>query len=173
MIGDGPLLDTLKAQVAKDGLTDRVRFHGWLPHGEVQDVAADCSVLAFPSVREFGGGVVLEAMALGLAPLVVAYGGPDELVTVDTGFKVPLSSRDAIVAGVRSELERLAANSELVAETGKRARERVHRLFTWQAKARQVSSVYDWVLGKRTKPLFLDSQNLEPAASRGYLLPRG
>ncbi len=173
MIGDGPLLDTLKAQVAKDGLADRVRFHGWLPHGEVQDVAADCSVLAFPSVREFGGGVVLEAMALGLAPLVVAYGGPDELVTADTGFKVPLSSRDAIVAGVRSELERLAANPELVAETGKRARERVHRLFTWQVKARQVSSVYDWVLGKRTKPLFLDSQNLEPAASRGYLLPRG
>ena len=173
MIGDGPLLEELKAKVARDGVTDFVRFHGWLPHDEVQNVAAECSVLSFPSVREFGGGVVLEAMALGLAPLVVAYGGPDELVTEDTGFKVPLNSREAIVAGFRSELERLAADPDLVAETGKRARQRVQRLFTWQNKARQVASVYAWVLGKRERPLFFDSQHREPAASQGFLFPRG
>src|SRR5690606_31092243 len=98
MIGDGPLLESLKATVASDGTADFVNFHGWLAHDEVQHIASECSVLSFPSVREFGGGVVLEAMALGLAPLVVAYGGPDELVTEDTGFKVKLGNRDAIVA---------------------------------------------------------------------------
>ncbi len=39
-------------------------------------------------------------------------------------------------------------------------------LFTWQAKARQVSEVYEWVLGRREKPdfgmPFLDLRDGEP-----------
>jgi glycosyltransferase involved in cell wall biosynthesis len=154
LIGDGPLLENLKAKVASDGTDDSVTFHGWLPHEEVQDIVAECSVLSFPSVREFGGGVVLEAMALGLAPLIVAYGGPDELVTEDTGFKVPLQGRAGIIEGFRTELERLASTPDLVAETGKRARQRVLHLFTWNKKAEQVAKVYDWVLGETERPSF-------------------
>jgi glycosyltransferase involved in cell wall biosynthesis len=153
-IGDGPLLPELKSKAAADGTAGAVTFHGWLPHDKVQDVAAGCSLLSFPSVREFGGGVVLEAMALGLAPLIVAYAGPDELVTEDTGFKVPLGSRDDIVQGFRAELERLAGEPALVAETGKRARKRVHDLFSWRRKAEQVSEVYAWVLKRGPKPSF-------------------
>ncbi len=153
-IGDGPLLPELKARVRADATEDAVHFHGWLPHERVQDIAAGCSVLAFPSVREFGGGVVLEAMALGLAPLVIAYGGPDELVSEDTGFKIPLGSRVAIVEGFRAALESLSANPDLVADTGERARKRVHDHFSWRKKAEQVSEAYAWVLGRGSKPLF-------------------
>ena len=116
MIGDGPMLGGLVASAAACGLA--VRFHGWLPHAEVQDVAATCTVLAFPSVREFGGGVVLEAMALGLAPVVVDYGGPGELVTANTGFSVPLGRRHEIVDALGATLERLAADPTAVARAG-------------------------------------------------------
>lgn len=147
MVGDGPMLEGLRRDAA--GFGDAVRFHGWLDHEKVQDVAAGCSVLAFPSIREFGGGVVVEAMALGLVPLIVDYAGPGELVLPGTGVKVPIGPRDSIIAGVRAGLERLAADPAARAEMGAAARARVLALLTWQAKAAQVAEVYDWVRGLR------------------------
>ncbi len=111
-------------------------------------------VFAFPSIREFGGGVVLEAMALRLVPIVVNNGGPGELVSDDTGFRVPLGSRESIVMAFRTILEDLADSQERVATMGERARARVFGLFTWEVKARQVREVYRWVLGQRDKPDF-------------------
>jgi glycosyltransferase involved in cell wall biosynthesis len=155
MIGDGPLLQELKAKAEAEGTARAVRFHGWLAHDKVQDVAAECALFAFPSIREFGGGVVLEAMALGLAPLIVDYAGPGELVTEETGFKVPLGPRADIVSAFRIELERIASAPEELGPIGERARARVESLFTWRRKAEQVAEVYDWVLGRRAaRPTF-------------------
>ena len=153
MIGDGPMMADLRRKAAPMG--DGVRMHGWLPQEKIGEVAGQCSLLAFPSVREFGGGVIVEAMAMGLAPLIVDYAGPGELVSQDTGYKVALGDRDAIVAAFRKALTRLADDPDGVAATGARARDRVRRNFTWDAKARQVAEVYDWVLGGRqVKPDF-------------------
>ena len=111
MIGDGPMLADLRRRRPQPALGAAVRFHGWLPHAAVQDVAADCTALTFPSIREFGGGVVLEAMAMGLAPVIVDYAGPGELVV--GGHRLqgaarpprrdrPRAPRDAGAAGRRS-----------------------------------------------------------------------
>lgn len=157
MIGDGPLLAGLRAA---HGGTPGLTFHGWLAHQAVQDVLGEATLLALPSVREFGGGVVLEAMALGVAPLVVDYAGPGELVAPGLGFKIPLGSRAAIVAALRSELERLADAPELLAETGAAARTHVARHFTWQAKAAQIARLYGWLLDGGARPELLASPQL-------------
>jgi glycosyltransferase involved in cell wall biosynthesis len=112
-------------------------------------------VLGFPSVREFGGTVVLEAMALGLVPIVVDYGGPGELATHDTGIKVPLGARAEIVRGFRTALERIAADPYRLRDLSIRARARALGQFSWAKKAEQVVEVYRWVVGERgTKPDF-------------------
>jgi glycosyltransferase involved in cell wall biosynthesis len=150
LVGDGPLAPALKDQ-ARDlpGIT----FHGWLKHEEVQDVASRCHVLAFPSIREFGGGAVLEGMALGLAPLVVDYGGPADLVTPEVGIKVPLTDREGTTAALRKALEALAADPGQTARMGQAAKARVTDLFTWPRRAEQIAEIYDWVLGRRpTRP---------------------
>ena len=153
LVGDGPLMPALLARVREEGLGDAVRFHGWLPHEAVQDVAASTSLLAFPSIREFGGGVVLEAMALGLVPLVVDYAGPGELVSDEIGFKVALGSRAEIVAAFRSRLAAIAADPGVLEPMARRGREHVADHFTWARKAEQVGRVYDWVLERRsTRP---------------------
>ncbi len=146
LVGDGTLTPALKKQA--DGL-DGVQFHGWLKHEEVQDVAARCHILAFPSIREFGGGAVLEGMALGLAPLVVDYGGPADLVTPATGIKVPLTTREGTTLALRKALEQMAADPAGTARMGQASRERVSELFTWPRRAEQILTIYDWVLGRR------------------------
>lgn len=146
IIGDGPVLPALKAQAAPLG--SGVVFHGWQKHEVVQDILAGCTVLGFPSIREFGGGVVLEAMALGLCPVVIDYAGPAELVTPETGYAVPIGDRATVIAGLRAALERCAADPAEVSRKGEAARQRVQNLFTWARKAEQVRQVYDWVLTK-------------------------
>lgn len=149
MVGDGPLLPGLKAQAEALGVSDAVTFHGWMEHGAVQDVLAGSDLMAFPSIREFGGGVVLEAMALGVPSLIVDYAGPAELLTEGTGWKVPLGDRPAIIAGFRAELERLEQDRPVLAKAGRAGLGRVAARFTWDRKADQISEVYKWILGER------------------------
>ncbi len=148
IVGDGPMMSALKAQAGREGVD--VAFHGWKQHHEVQQILAGCDLLGFPSIREFGGGVVLEAMALGVAPLVVDYAGPGELVGPGTGFKVPIGPRPVIVAALREELGRLCDNRAEIARAAAGGLDLVARKFTWERKAAQILDVYDWVL--RRKP---------------------
>lgn len=154
VIGDGPQMPALRRQVDEAGIANGVALEGWIDHRRLAERLVRSDVFAFPSVREFGGGVVLEAMALGLPPIVVDYAGPSELVTEDTGFRVPLGSRAFVVEGFRAILAALAERPERAREVGERACRRVHRLYTWDVKARQVLEIYRWVLGRRGKPDF-------------------
>jgi len=154
LIGDGPELGSLQRQIAEARIAQGVTLSGWVDHPEVVKRLARSHVFAFPSIREFGGGAVLEAMALGLAPIVVDYGGPAELVTEETGFRIPLGSRASMVAALHQILAELAASPERARLIGEKARFRVYKLFIWDVKARQILEVYRWILGERSKPDF-------------------
>ena len=153
LIGDGPQAPALRALAARERLPEEI-FAGWVPHARLKERLVRSHVFAFPSIREFGGAVVLEAMALGLVPVVMAYGGPGELVSPATGFALPMGRRDEIVERLRAVLAELARRPGVLAPMGRRARERVLRAFTWEAKAAQTLEVYRWVLGARDKPDF-------------------
>lgn len=162
IIGDGPEMADLRRQVEQEGVAQQVKFTGWLKHEDLQHRLVECDVFGFPSVREFGGAVVLETMALGLVPVVVDYGGPGELIGPTTGFAVPLGTRSEIVARFRKVLEQLIADPSVLRPMGRRGRARVLQSFTWSAKASQIAQIYEWVLGRRDKPdfsaLFKDSR---------------
>ena len=146
IVGDGPMMETLVAQANDLECANGITFHGWKAHHEVQSILAHSHVLSFPSIREFGGGVVLEAMALGVVPLVVDYAGPGELVSDTTGLKLPCGSRAEIIAGFKAELTRLAANPAKLKPIAMNAYAFVQDNFLWSRKAEQVAQVYDWVL---------------------------
>lgn len=154
VIGDGPMMPRLKV-LSEAMRSGSVRLHGWLEHTRVQDVLASTHVFGFPSIREFGGGAVLEAMALGVVPMVVDYAGPAELVTSQTGFKIPLGDRKSIINGFRAQLTLAASQREVLRRMSAAGRERVASGFTWEAKAAQVVRVYDWVRNGGEKPVLL------------------
>jgi glycosyltransferase involved in cell wall biosynthesis len=155
IIGDGPQMPELKEFVRREDLATGVTLCGWVEHEKVQDRLAQADVFAFPSIREFGGGAVLEAMAVGLVPIVIDYAGPAELVTERTGFLLPMGTRQQIVQRLAALLNQLAENPAIIDAQSGPALRRAHELFTWDVKARRVLDVYEWVTGRRAdKPDF-------------------
>lgn len=154
ILGDGQQMGELRTLVQSHGLDPGKLLPGWVPHQQLRQRLAQCHVFGFPSIREFGGAVVLEAMAMGVVPIVVDYGGPGELVTPRTGFSVPIGPRRNLIQEVRAILSRLTQDRSELRSMAARGRERVATYFTWEAKARQVLQVYEWVLGRATKPDF-------------------
>jgi glycosyltransferase involved in cell wall biosynthesis len=150
LVGAGPMESQLRVFVSENHLESNVTFHGMIDHTEVQNILTKADFLAFPSIREFGGGVVLEAMWVGVVPLIVDYAGPGELVTNETGFKVPIGTRDDIVEGFRSRMIEILENRSELKNMAALAQTRARTLFSWQAKARQVLQVYDWAQKKST-----------------------
>lgn len=155
VVGDGPQLPELRERIRQEGIESGVKLHGWVEHAQVADFLAGHDVLTFPSIREFGGGVVLEAMAMGLVPVVVNYGGPGELATEGTGFLIPLGNRSQIIDRLRTTLRHIVSDPSQLGQKSRAAIQRIHHHFTWEAKARQILEVYRWVLGEGSaKPNF-------------------
>ncbi len=151
LIGDGPQAEELRGLIERLGVDRGVTMTGWVKHTELPARLVEHDLFVFPSVREFGGGVALEAMAVGLPAMVMDYAGPAELVTEETGFLIEMGSREDVVARLRAALERLARSPEEIDDRSSAAVERVERLFTWEAKARQTLEVYEWVTGRRVE----------------------
>lgn len=155
IIGDGPQRSLLEKIAKREGVEQAVTMHGHVEHRQVQHLLAECDFLACPSIREFGGGVVLEAMALGVAPIVADYGGPTELVDDESGIRVPFSTTDDLRDGFRSVLERVVRDPSMLDRVGSAAAVRVRDHFTWDRKAQQMLAVYDWVRSGKDKPYLI------------------
>jgi glycosyltransferase involved in cell wall biosynthesis len=145
LIGDGPMKAELEQLISANGLAGGVKMCGWVNHAELPARLAEMDLLTFPSIREFGGAVVLEAMAAGVVPIVVDYGGPGELATAETGFLIPLGSRQQIVAELRRILSEIASDPAMIDQRSPLARRRVEEHFTWPVKAKQILQIYQYV----------------------------
>ncbi|MHB8885751.1 MAG: glycosyltransferase [Methylovirgula sp.] len=151
IIGDGPQRTLLHEMAEQLGIQRSVRFHGWLAHADVCDKLRACDFMALPSVREFGGGVVVEAMALGVTPIVADYAGPSELVDEHTGIRVAFHDKKSLTEGMRLAIGNIIDAPETLDRLGAAARQKVHDKLTWEAKANQILTVYNAVLsGSKT-----------------------
>ncbi len=151
IIGFGPELPRLEAMVAERGLSAAVTFPGWLKHKEISSRLARADLLTFPSVRELGGAAVLEAMAAGVVPIVVKYGGPGELVSADCGFPLAMAEREVIISHLRGILDQVIAAPEQLAVLSARGVQRAFGEFSWPDKARRIVEIYRWALGQRAE----------------------
>ena len=148
-VGDGPERAALEQQARDRGIGDQVTFRGLVRPEEMPDRFEAADVFVFPSVREFGGAVALEAMASGMPAVVVDHGGIGEYVTEECGFKIPAGSRPQIVRSLADAIESLAMDPERQERLAAGARERA-REYAWEAKvARLLSIVTDCIEARR------------------------
>lgn len=142
IVGDGPDRSRLENQARSLGLSDSAHFLGWLDQPQLAAELASAQAFVFPSIKDFGGGAVLEAMSAALPSIVVNYGGPGELVTDKTGIRLPIQPRHELIGSLRGAMEQLAGNSPLCRQLGKAAAEKIRTEFTWEAKAERIVQIY-------------------------------
>ncbi len=99
IIGDGELRAELEAETAHLGLTDSVKFTGWVR--EVAPVYSDLDVLVISSLNEGTPVSVIEALAARCPVVTTAVGGlPDLLDRGALGALVPTEDVDALAAAI-------------------------------------------------------------------------
>lgn len=152
VIGDGPDRALLERQAVELGIAGNVQFLGWLEQRQASEVLRHSQAFVFPSLREFGGGVVLEAMASGLPSIIADYGGPAELLDPGSGILLPMQGEAPMVANLRQAMEKLVDTPELCRSMAANGAQRVRNEFTWEAKAEQLVSIYRQMLGVDTCP---------------------
>jgi glycosyltransferase involved in cell wall biosynthesis len=140
IIGDGPERERLQRQVEALGLSRAVTFHGWVDPTECSRLLSQCDVFLYPSLRDCGGAVVLEAMALGLPVVALNWGGVGEYLAPWCGVAVEPAARPDLIADlVKAVLE---LTPEKRRSLGEAAQREIAEKYTWPSKARQVLKLY-------------------------------
>jgi glycosyltransferase involved in cell wall biosynthesis len=152
VVGDGPERSRLEQLTKSLGIENAVSFCGMLPHAEAMVRLRSADVLVFPSVREFGGGVVLEALAVGAVPLVADFGGPGDIVHPGVGYKVLLTNEDDVVAQIEKALAELVHDRSLLERLRQQGMSYARESLTWEAKAQIVTRILRWVMALGPKP---------------------
>lgn len=124
--GEGKLRAPLEEQTRRLGLTDYVRFLGWVPQAPAH-VFPLCDVFVQSSLWEAMSVVVLEAMAAA-KPMVLTTVGENPHVAIhgETGLMVPPADARALA----DALHALLRDETLRARLGRAARKRYEESFT-------------------------------------------
>lgn len=120
----------------------KVRFLGWLSQIECAEQLRKSDALVLPSLRECGGAVVLEAMALNKAVIATNWGGPADYLDPSCGILVNPESRDALIKGLSEAIVYLAVSPLVRITMGKAGRQKVVNEFDWEVKADNILAIY-------------------------------
>ncbi len=152
VLGDGPERNRLEQLARSLGIEKAVSFCGWLSHEEALRRLRSADVMVFPSVRDFGAGVVFEALATGAVPVVADFGGPGDMVNSEVGFKVPLTNESEFVAQMEKNLTELVHNRDRLVRLRQQGMAYARERLTWDAKAQDTTRVLHWVVRQGPKP---------------------
>ncbi|MGC1521381.1 MAG: glycosyltransferase [Steroidobacteraceae bacterium] len=136
--GEGPAEDSLRAQAARLGLKDRVRFLGYFDRsGELQDCYSAADVFVFSSLTETQGLVLLEAMAQGVPVVAVPRMGTVDILGPGKGCRhAPLD-----LSGFAQTVRDVLADRVALRALGIEAREYA-RSWASIVMARRLSALY-------------------------------
>jgi glycosyltransferase involved in cell wall biosynthesis len=142
LVGDGPLFDEVREDIARLGMADRVELTGIVPHERAVELLAACDVCVSPHVpnpdgtRFFGSPTKLfEYMGLGRAIVASDLEQIGEVLDDGrTGLLCPPGDASAAAAAI----VRLVADDDLRRRLGTGALEVARSTYSWDAHARRI-----------------------------------
>ena len=144
IIGEGPLHDSLAAQIATAKLESHVALVGPRDQTHIADRLARANVFALPCTTEADGGmdnlptVIMEAMAAGLPVVSTPIAGVPEMVHAGvTGELVPPNDP----APLADALEKILREPTLARELGARGRALAAEKFAIEANVRALADI--------------------------------
>lgn len=132
VIGRGPDEAWLHGLACELEIADSIEWVPWMQRDRLLDLYAQFDILLFPSLRDSGGMVVLEALSRGVPVVCLDLGGPGVMVDETCGRKIRTANRSEseVVSAMAAEMIALAGNPRSLAVLKAGAMERA-RQFTW------------------------------------------
>jgi glycosyltransferase involved in cell wall biosynthesis len=133
--GDGPQKFELIKIVEKLNIRNYITFLGKIKKNEIDDLYKNSDLLLFPSLRDSGGMVVLEAMFHGLPAAVLNLGGPGRIVNNKCGIKINLGQKneDEVALELTRKIIKFIMNPNIQKIKKKESLRRVEK-FSWYKK---------------------------------------
>jgi glycosyltransferase involved in cell wall biosynthesis len=160
IIGDGWDRPNLEKLTRDLGLEKDVIFHGSLPHPKAMEILAQTHIMAFPSIKELGGNVVVEALARGVVPIIVGYGGPSDVVDEECGITLALKNEPDTVQDLKQVLAELVDNPDRIRQLGTAAYLKAGSTCTWERKTELLVAVMNYAMGVGPRPAFVPKPEL-------------
>lgn len=145
VVGDGNDRQNCEELADRLGVAERVSFHGRLPRESVDDFYAAADIFVFPSYREPGGNVSLEAMSFGLPLIVCERGGPGANVTDACAIRLAARTPQQLAADVATSIRALVGDVDRRLAMGLAAREHAQAAHLWSDRLARMEQVYDEV----------------------------
>lgn len=99
--GDGPLRPQLENEAKKLKVGEHCVFLGSMSRGTVRDWMQRCDFFVLPSLHETFGIVVAEAMACGKPVIATQCGGPEFIITPESGILVQPADINGLMEAMR------------------------------------------------------------------------
>lgn len=140
ILGGGSQEDNLKKMAYDLGISNHIKFIGWIENNQVPRYINNFDVFVVPSrCNESFGVAAVEAQACGVPVIVSDIGGlPEVIENGVTGLTVPPNDPDALACAI----ERLVLFPEEISLKGKLGRERVLKLYNWDDSVKNIEAVY-------------------------------
>jgi glycosyltransferase involved in cell wall biosynthesis len=137
--GDGPARNSLQFLVRRLGLSEKVRFLGYISRDHLIRVLAECRLYCHPSLHETFGISLLEAMSTGRPVIATDAIGPREIV-VDkyNGFLVPMGDAEALATAII----RIFEDPSLSIQMGTNSRKLCEKIYDWNLISNRYAQVY-------------------------------
>lgn len=149
IVGDGPERAALEEHSARIGLSDTVRFRGFLPVEGCADELHRADALVLPSLMEAGGAVVLEAMASGVPVIATRWGGPADYLDDTTGVLIDPHNPEQFIEDLALAIIRFAREPQLRRRLAVAGYERAVERFDWEKKIDTMLALYTDASGLR------------------------